>query len=123
MCVGTPQGGQRQCRAVRWHDSSFQNTIKRAVYTRKELYANVVLLGGTTILRGIIIRMTLGLSIDDDDEGFHGPATYVAIRKSTHIVVDMFALLTEPVASAESLMNSSPAAEVWEQAAIELHRF
>ena len=42
----------------------------------------------------------LGLSIYDDDEGFHGPAMYVAIRKSAHIVVDMFAIPTEPVATA-----------------------
>ena len=40
------------------HDTSFQYIMKCDVYIRKDLYANVVLSGGTAIFQRIVERMT-----------------------------------------------------------------
>lgn len=44
------------------HDMSFQTIMKCDVDIRKDLYANVVLSGGTTLLPGIGVRMTKELT-------------------------------------------------------------
>ena len=41
-----------------FHDTSFQFIVKCDVDIRKELYANVVSSGGTTMFQGIVERMT-----------------------------------------------------------------
>ena len=40
------------------HDTSFSSNMKRDVYIRKELYANVVLSSGTTMFQEIVERKT-----------------------------------------------------------------
>ena len=45
-----------------FHDTSFQYVMKCDVYIRKELYANVVLSGGTAIFQGIVEYMTKELT-------------------------------------------------------------
>merc|ERR1712232_324159 len=44
------------------HDTSFQSIVKCDVDIRKDLYANVVLSGGTTMFTGIGERMTKELT-------------------------------------------------------------
>ena len=44
------------------HDTSFQSNMKCDVDIRKDLYANVVLSGGTTMFQGIGERMTKELA-------------------------------------------------------------
>merc|ERR1712154_668970 len=79
------------------HDTTFQSIMKCDLDIRKDLYANVVLSGGTTMFPGIGERMTKERMTQIMFETFNCPAMYVQIQailslyasgRTTGIVMD-----------------------------------